>query len=286
MNVLLLGATGYIGSVIAEKLQTAGHAVTGLARDATAVRRLTERGITSITADMNDTAAYADALDSADAVIYSALGNPTVLTDLANRLAQTGKTLMLMTGSMIYGPTPETPVTEDAPQNTPAPLAFLQASEAALLGAVSSQVRSIIIRAAWVYGRQGGDIPKLLLNTARQMGVASYIGTGENQWTTVHVDDLADLFVLTLQNAKPGDVFNAASQEQVSTKAVAEGIAGVLQQPIPQSITLEQAQPSWQFFAFPLSVNMLLSGAKAQTDLNWQPSQKSFMDELRAGEYR
>ena len=33
MKVFLTGATGYIGTVIAEKLQEAGHTVVGLARN-------------------------------------------------------------------------------------------------------------------------------------------------------------------------------------------------------------------------------------------------------------
>ena len=45
MNIFLTGATGYIGSVIAEKLQTAGHDVIGSARNETTAKKLAKRNV-------------------------------------------------------------------------------------------------------------------------------------------------------------------------------------------------------------------------------------------------
>lgn len=44
MNVLLTGATGYIGRAVAEALTASGHRVTGLARSDEAARTLETRG--------------------------------------------------------------------------------------------------------------------------------------------------------------------------------------------------------------------------------------------------
>ncbi len=45
MKVLVTGATGYIGSVVAEKLLAAGHEVVGLARSPEAVGKLEAAGV-------------------------------------------------------------------------------------------------------------------------------------------------------------------------------------------------------------------------------------------------
>lgn len=54
MKVFLTGATGYIGSVIAEKLQAKGHKVTGLARNEAVENKLRERGVEALRGDLKD----------------------------------------------------------------------------------------------------------------------------------------------------------------------------------------------------------------------------------------
>ena len=49
----------------------------------------------------------------------------------------------------------------------------------------------------------------MLVNAARESGAAWYVGDGGNHWPMVHVDDLAALFVLALEQAQPGSVFVA-----------------------------------------------------------------------------
>jgi nucleoside-diphosphate-sugar epimerase len=52
MKVLLTGASGYIGSVVAEKLVAASHQVVGLARSSHTATLLRERGLESRPGDL------------------------------------------------------------------------------------------------------------------------------------------------------------------------------------------------------------------------------------------
>ena len=72
MNVFLTGATGYIGSIIAEKLQAVGHTVIGLARNETSAEKLRQRDIKPFLGDLNQPEQLADATRQADGVIHTA----------------------------------------------------------------------------------------------------------------------------------------------------------------------------------------------------------------------
>ena len=75
MKVLLTGATGYIGSAVADALRAAGHQVIGLARSETAARRLETRNIRVRRGDLNDAESLTQAAREADAVIHTASTN-------------------------------------------------------------------------------------------------------------------------------------------------------------------------------------------------------------------
>jgi uncharacterized protein YbjT (DUF2867 family) len=68
MRVFLTGATGYIGSAVAERLRAAGHQVSGLARSAASERKLREAGITPVPGDFADPPSIAAAAPMASSV--------------------------------------------------------------------------------------------------------------------------------------------------------------------------------------------------------------------------
>lgn len=72
MKVFLTGATGYIGSVIAEKLQATGHSVVGLARTEQAAETLREQGIEPFLGNLNDPEQLTQAARRTDGVIHTA----------------------------------------------------------------------------------------------------------------------------------------------------------------------------------------------------------------------
>lgn len=157
--------------------------------------------------------------------------------------------------------------------------------ESFVLQARDRDIRTIIIRPALVYGR-GGGIVAMMVQAGHQHGVIQYIGTGENRWTLVHVDDLARCYVAALEKAEPGSLFIAADDQVMQLQEIAEwgsraaGISGRV-----QSWQLEEARAAMGVLADALALDQQATGAKAKQVLHWQPQAPSLIDELTGGSY-
>ena len=73
MKVFIIGATGYIGQVVAEQVLHAGHEVVALARSDEAVAKLPTGAVTVVRGDLSDDGALQQGLAQADAVIHLAV---------------------------------------------------------------------------------------------------------------------------------------------------------------------------------------------------------------------
>ena len=65
-----------------------------------------------------------------------------------------------------------------------------------------------------------GFVPRLA-GIARDKGVSSYIGDGQNRWPAVHRRDAARLYCLALDRPEAGP-FHAVAEEGVALKDIAE----------------------------------------------------------------
>ena len=178
MKVFLTGATGYIGSAVADALRGAGHDVMGLARSADATARLIEMGVQPVGGDFADAAALAAATGDADGVISIATSkDPSVdaaaVGVMLERLRGTGKAFIYTSGIWSYGDTGGRVVTETSRATPAALVAWRAAVERAVLDAASGGVRSVVIQPGVVYGR-GGGIPATYVKSARRDGAGSY----------------------------------------------------------------------------------------------------------------
>ena len=138
-----------------------------------------------------------------------------------------------------------------------------------------------------VYGRGGSFIIPKLLHAARQEGVAHYVGTGENCWSTVHVDDLADLYVRALEHAPESVVFNAATGPAVSWRVLAEAVsraAGAKGR--TASWTVEEASQIFGPYARGFTENQQLSVVRAHQLFGWSPRGLPILDDLERGSYQ
>lgn len=72
MKVLVIGATGHVGSHIARRIVRAGHAVSGTARSVTAAEHVAALGALPVAGDLMESGAFDQAIGDADAIVYAA----------------------------------------------------------------------------------------------------------------------------------------------------------------------------------------------------------------------
>ncbi|NHC43739.1 NAD-dependent epimerase/dehydratase family protein [Motilibacter aurantiacus] len=292
MHVLLTGGTGFIGSAVLRALVADGSEVTALVRSDASAATVAAAGAKPLLTDITDTEAVRAALAGVDAAVHTASpGDATsadvdraVVSAVTGAFAGTDRPYLHTGGVWVYGS--GAALTEDSPLAPPRLTAWRPAVERSLLDAPG--LRAGVIAPAIVYG-EGAGIPALLAGSPRTAeGALVAIGPGTQHWTTVHVEDLADLYVAALAALRPGDYYIGASG---SSPTVNEMLAAVARGAgLPGTVVAEDVEATQQrlgeLFAEALLLDQQASGAKARTELSWSPSRPSLLEELESGSYR
>lgn len=290
MKVLLTGATGYIGSAVADALRGAGHDVSGLARNDAAAERLSAMGVEPVRGDFTDPPTVAAATRAADGVVSAATtddpeADTAAVGAILDALRGSGKPFVYTSGIWTYGDTGGRVVTETS-QATPTPrVAWRSAVEREVLLSAAEGIRSVVIQPGVVYGR-GGGLPAKFVKTARRDGAARFVGTGENRWPVVHVEDLAELYVRALERAPAGTLLIAVAGPSVRVgdiaRAASEGAgAGGKVTAWP----LAEARQTLGNYADALALDQQASSRRAEELLGWKPFRPGILDDLRQGSY-
>jgi uncharacterized protein (TIGR02246 family) len=289
MKVLRLGATGYVGSAIADHLGRHGHTVIELVRttDRPGSERERRRG------DLTDPGSLARVVTSdIDAVVHAATptGDATMdaaaVSALLAPLRGTGRAFIYTSGVWVLGATGPVPAREDAATNPLPIVGYRPQIEQQVLAAASEGVRAMVIRPGIVHGR-GGGIPALLIDLARKHGAPMFVAADEQpvHWPLVHVDDLAELYVAALDRAPAGTLWHGVTEPAVPVRDLARAAgraAGVLATPRRLSVT-EARQAFGEAFADALALDQRVAGDAARERLGWQPHRASAFDDLVTG---
>ena len=284
MKVFLTGATGYIGTVIAEKLQQVGHTVVGLTRNEATANKLTKQNIEPFFGNLQHPELLAHAARQADGVIHTAFIHDfdnwadAVQTDcrvieaFTDALAGSGKPLVTTSDTSVFGNTGTEIANEDYPIATGFFLAERAKAESAVVRASQKNIRSVVLRLPlYIYGHGSSNtFISMRLQEAQKIGVVHYVAPGEHQLSAVDVDDVAQLYLLALEKAPAGSIFHAATESGISEKAIAQEISRVVGCQT-QGINSEEAIAKWGtgIAAF-FSINNQISAARAR-QLGWQP---------------
>ena len=292
MVIFVTGGTGYVGGTVADRLVAAGHRVVGLARSDQAETALRRRGVEPYRGDLCDGARVADAAGQADATIHvasagrgpeAAEAETSAVDAFLDGLDGSGKALLYTSGGVVYGDTGTGVADEDAPLNPPPERAWRLPLEQRVMAAGDQGIRPVVIRPCFVYGRSGG-VAARLVEGARHAGVARYIADGENRFSTVHVEDLADLYLLALENERASGPYNASSAE-VAQHQLAEAVARLVGGDAA-SWPLAEARSRLGVFADTMAMNGRISAARARGELGWVPTRPVLLDEIERGSYR
>ncbi|MDK1378367.1 MULTISPECIES: SDR family oxidoreductase [unclassified Sinorhizobium] len=190
MNILILGATGFIGSAIARKLVNDGHRVTGLGRDPSrvALKMPALHWIRADLAGMTRSNDWQDALKGHDVVVNCA---GALQDGLSDDLVATQEKAMLALYDAARDSGLRLVVQISAEtEGTGQDLAFLATKRRANAALASSGLRFVILRPALVLGRNahGGSA---LLRALAALPFAIPLIHAENPVATIALDDVA-----------------------------------------------------------------------------------------------
>merc|ERR1711974_393589 len=177
-------------------------------------------------------------------------------------------------GALVYGDRPEEVVDETTPVNPHPLIQWRIDHEKAVVS--QDKINGVVIRPSFVYGYSGSFSSYLFNITGDTLIIR---GKRERKWSWVHVDDLAQAYVLAAQkiHAAKGEVFNIASPtssptwEELNLRAAKlVGFTG--------TITYEPAGDDfWSQF---IDATVVLNPKKAIEVLGWRPHHLGLVEEL------
>ncbi|MEF2976532.1 NAD-dependent epimerase/dehydratase family protein [Subtercola sp. YIM 133946] len=295
MSIFLTGATGFVGSSILRTLRAQGREVTALARNASKAEEVEALGAVAVIGELSDTELLTAQAIASDGVIHvaspgdasSASLDDAFVTAIFAGLEGSDKPYVHTGGIWVFGDGDA--ITEESPQNPPALTAWRSAIEKRVLEAEG--VKTTVIMPGIVYG-YGSGIPNVVVDAPRIVGdngleALQLVGSGDAHWTTVYVDDLADLYVAAFDLAAAGSVYLGVGGENPSTRelGVAASIAAGLDgRVVPSSVDDVHARIG-EAFGDALLLDQQATGSAARIDLGWEPNGPSLIDELRTGSY-
>ena len=293
MHALVTGATGFVGSAIVNVLLDAGHTVTGLVRSETKAKPLQESGMRVAVGEMLEPSTYTPLVKEVDAVIQAAqLGVSGRMTNkkvaqinhadeimtsaLAEACLKHDKLLIYTNGCFGYGDHSDKWITEETPLN-PSPMGLGHAAMVRHSNDLHAQrgLKVIILTAGFVYG-PGGLFKASFYDTLTKNQLRVF-GAGQNFWSTVHVDDLAQSFVQALESGAYGENFNVVDDEPIRLRELVDALTEAADHKPVGSI------PPWLIglmiggpVVASLTTSFRVSNKKAKTVLGWEPRYPSF----------
>ncbi|MBB6125326.1 NAD-dependent epimerase/dehydratase family protein [Sphingobium subterraneum] len=298
MKVLIIGATGFLGSAIARVLNARGHAVHGLSRNTENETKLKNAGVVPVQGDFENPTALCETAKAFDTIVFSAMipfqREAEIVAALLEAHRGSGRHFLFTSGTGVLsiaapnGEWNENTFTEDDP------FPFLARTNREIRIKTEDMVRSAakdgyhttVVRPPLIFGNGGSvQIPRLF-ESAIKTGSACYLGQGLNLYSNVHVDDLAEVFALAIERGVPGALYHAVAGE-ANFRALAEAVAHVVGCDT-KSLDLEAASALWGNFwvEVGLAVNSRSRAPRTRSELGWIPKHVDVVEDIRSGSYR
>lgn len=219
--ILVTGATGFIGSHIAERLVATGARVRGLARSASRGWWLADRGVEIVEGDLTDTDSLRRAVQGCRIVFSVAgwVGKPRsyeaarrVSVDGTRALAEAAidagvKRIVHTSSIAAYGPVAGGVIDETWPLRATDAYGASKAESEAVVFGYDGRIEPSVIRPAQIYGPRGGTWTRGFVNMVKS-GVPLLIGGGHGTFHPCYIDNLVDAYLLAATRAEAvGEAF-------------------------------------------------------------------------------
>ncbi len=221
---LIAGASGYVGSRLAERLLSAGHRVRGLVRspDSSTVERLASLGMCVWTGDITRPDSLVGLADGVDHV-YNLTSRLVIENGSVRRTfvdgnqhliavcsrARSVKSYIFTSNVAPYGDAGEALVSEDhsiAPAHALGAV-MAEAEQTILRAARDHRFPAIILRCGSIYGPGRDPVD------AVEQGIATLYGDGRNYVSHIHIDDLLDILAAMPDAGQPGAIYNVGDDQ-------------------------------------------------------------------------
>jgi 2-alkyl-3-oxoalkanoate reductase len=243
VNVLVTGATGFLGSHISERLVQRGERVRALVRPTSRTSFLEPLAVELLQGDVTDPSTLAAALEGIDTVYHAAalvsdwapwdefrsvtvLGTKNMLK--AAREAGVGRFLYVSTDGVYRYPDLRRGVTEDSPLETRfGPFDYYRRSKTMAERIVRKHIARgeipiTIVRPALVLGERDAAMLPGLLHYLKSPGTV-LIGRARNRLPIVYAGDVAELCILAAGSGQAvGETYNGVNEEYVTQRELIE----------------------------------------------------------------
>jgi nucleoside-diphosphate-sugar epimerase len=224
MRVLVTGASGFLGGAVCAELIERGHQVDALVR-----RPGSEpAGTNPVAGDLTDAGSLTRAVESSapECVIHLAAEiasqrDPKKIDEaniegtrrLIGACEAAGVRRMVFTSTVVTGDAKGAVLDEEC--ELPVETAYGRSKQAGERLLRESSLEDVVIRPSHVYG-PGGWFVEEFVNRLRQPGRFAVIGSGENWWDVVRVEDVASACVDAAERAPAGAVYHVVDDEPIS----------------------------------------------------------------------
>jgi uncharacterized protein (TIGR01777 family) len=245
MNILVTGATGFVGSRLTASLMRDGHHVTALTRSPEKAAERT-KGIEFVRWNPGQPAPI-DAVANADAIVnlagesvngrWSDAKKARIMDSrvqgtraLADAIATAGGNKVLVSTSAVgyYGDRGDELLTESSAPGNCFLMEVTRRWEEEALAAEKSGTRVAIFRFGIVLGPEGGALGKML--PLAKFGINGPLGPGNQWWPVIHVDDVVKGIEAAITRDYTG-VYNLVAPEPVRQKDFASTLGRVIGRP-------------------------------------------------------
>jgi len=298
LKIFIAGATGFIGHHLVKAFQAHGHEVYGLAKDRARGKLVENIGCTPIIGNLLTNGPWERAIEYFDVAIGCTKPGkrgqvptmaevPALLkshTDACAHLIHAAhdckvRGIILTFGVLSYGDHGEEWVDEETEFQPVGYGRFIGPARRSLAHLAESQrVPATFFVPAWAYGNGSWFKEQLLPAVAE--GKAKIVGTGDNYMSFIHVEDVAEAYVLgaeAMGYAPPADerpvtrLINLVDDEPITQKDWLSRVSSALGKPAPGAISVEEsAKQAGELWTESITCSTRIRNEKAKNTLGWK----------------